>query len=207
MTAPRFIHFLPDVAWTSRATPLARLKSHAPRLVNERSRREEELLDAYTRGVADAEMRLEADFAVKLEAQKAAAENQIAEARATWRREEAARLATGFDAANAATAAALGAAVETILRPFVLSSARARAVDALVAAATALMRDGAARVRVSAPPDLLASLRAVFEDAGAPAQFEAADGCDVRVDIDGALIETRIAAWMTALEDAYGQEP
>ena len=75
-------------------------------------------------------------------------------------------------------------------------------MDELVATIeTIVSRDEIAKIEVSGPDDLLGVLRARLAGK-VSATFVAHDVCDVRVSIEQTTLETRLGAWIGAIEEA-----
>ena len=56
------------------------------------------------------------------------------------------------------------------------------------------------KIIVNGPDDLLAALRPTLEGTGHELQFERADRVDLHISLDQLVVETRIAAWISAIE-------
>ncbi len=150
----------------------------------------------YAEGLAEGERRLAEE---RLRAARAA-ETRLAEARAEWAGEEAAPLAARIADALAAIEAELVEGVAATLRPL-LPALLAEAASRRMAEEIRRLLGGVgeeAALRVLAPADLLARLRAALgETAGV--DFVESEGVDAVAALGRSRIETRLSAWAARL--------
>ena len=160
------------------------------------------MAESHARGYADGMAAAEAEFAVKLEAQRADFEQRIATARQGWAESEGAAVSEALARALSDLEARLAETTARILQPFLETEIRRTAIADLVAAIEAVLaHDKAARIEITGPDDLLGAVRARLPDK-IVATFASAATADVRVSIDRTVLETRLGAWMAAIEEA-----
>jgi hypothetical protein len=161
------------------------------------------IAEARAQGHADGRAAAEAEFAAQLESQCKDFEQQLAMARQTWAAAEGNALSEALLEALRDLEGRLAGTVARILHPFLEGEIRRASIDDLVATIeTLLTRDQAvAQIKVSGPEDLLCVLRPRL--AGKiPVAFVTNEACDVRVVIDQTTLETRLGAWIAAIEGA-----
>ena len=125
---------------------------------------------------------------------------EVAQERKKWVEEEAQLLASAHRAAFEDFETRCAQAVANILRPFMIPLAIGRVTEALVENLEVLFASRSrALFEISGPADLLDALREKFAGRDASFAFKPEDTIDVRVRHDDTLIETQLAAWMTAL--------
>ncbi|NDV85738.1 hypothetical protein GTW51_03380 [Aurantimonas aggregata] len=174
---------------------------------------QEELLEAAreearaeARAAAEAEHQAALAEALRAEREKAAAEQAAAleAARAEWAKSEGERLAGLFDERLDRIETVVHSSLASVLRPIALDARRRQTVMELAGAVRTLTLDGAPlKVRASGPADLLDALAAQLGSGSAMVAFTPdKDGVDVRIECDQTVIETRLAGWRTALEEA-----
>jgi hypothetical protein len=154
-------------------------------------------------GHAEGRAAAEAEFAAQLESQREDFQQRLAMARQSWAAAEGNALSEALLQALRDMESQLAGAVARILQPFLEAEIRRASINELVATIeTLLTRDqAAARIEVSGPEDLLCVLRPRL--AGKiPAAFVTNEACDVRVVIDQTTLETRLGAWIAAIDGA-----
>lgn len=155
---------------------------------------------------AEAEHELAVAEAVRMERERAEAENAaaLAAARAEWAATEGERLAGLFDERLDRIESVVRSSLSSVLRPIALGARRRQTVMELAGAVRTLTLDGAAlTVRASGPADLLDALAAQLGNGSAMVAFTPdEDRVDVRIECDQTVIESRLAGWRTALEEA-----
>jgi hypothetical protein len=160
------------------------------------------LAESHARGHAEGRAAAQAEFAAKLDAQQKEFEQRLAAARQGWAAAEGNALGEALVRAMKDLEARLAETTARVLQPFLGSEIRRVAVAELVTAVeTILARDKAARVEIVGPDDLLGIVRARLPDK-VPATFTSCDTIDVRVTVDQTVLETRLGAWMAAIEEA-----
>jgi flagellar biosynthesis/type III secretory pathway protein FliH len=156
------------------------------------------------RGYAEGRAAAEAEFAARLDLQQRDFEQQLAIARQSWTATEGNALSEAFVRALQEVEARLAATTARILRPFLETEVCHAAVAELVTTIeTILARDQAARIEISGPDDLLNVLRSRLADK-VTATFTTSQSCDVRVVIGQTTLETQLAVWIAAIEEAVG---
>jgi hypothetical protein len=160
------------------------------------------LAESHARGLAEGRAAAQAECAAKLDAQQQDFEQRLAAARQGWAATEGNALSEALVRAVKDLEARLAETAARVLRPFLETEIRRVAVAELVTTIEAILaRDKAARVEIAGPDDLLGIVRARLPDT-VPATFTSCDASDVRVTIDQTVLETRLGAWMAAIEEA-----
>ena len=160
------------------------------------------IAESRDRGYAEGRAAAEAEFAAKLDLQQKDFEQQLATARQSWATSEGTVLSEAFVHALQDLEARLATTIARILRPFLETEVRHAAVAELATTIkTILARDQAIRIEISGPDDLLDVLRSRLADK-VTATFTTSQGCDVRVVIGQTTLETQLAAWIAAMEEA-----
>lgn len=128
----------------------------------------------------------------------------VAAARRGWVEEEGDRLADLVILQMAVFEDTLKTTLTALLRPLVLDARKRMAVDQLAGAVSTLAFDGhTARINATGPSDLLGALEEKLGDQARHVVFSADDERpDVRIDANQTVIETRLAAWLKAVEEA-----
>lgn len=124
--------------------------------------------------------------------------------RRRWVAEEGDRLADLVVLQMAVFEDTLKATLTALLRPLVLDARKRMAVDELAGAVNTIAFDGqTARISATGPSDLLGALEERLGDKARHVHFAADDARpDVRIDADQTVIETRLATWLKAVEEA-----
>jgi hypothetical protein len=160
------------------------------------------LADSRAQGYAEGRAATEAEFAAKIEAQHKDFEQQLAMARRSWAAAEGSALSEAFARALQDLESRLAATAARILQPFLETEVRrAAAAELVTTIESVLARDQAARLEISGPEDLLGALRSRLSDK-ISATFVASQACDVRVVIEQTTLETQLAAWSAAIQEA-----
>lgn len=162
--------------------------------------------EAAGRAAAEAEFaEREAQHAAALEALRGEAEvaraQAVALARETWCAEQAELMETKLADAFAALEQDLSRAIAACLAPFLEERTRQLAVDEFGAALKTLAGQEAL-VRLEAPADLIAALKA--RPGGLPGGIDAqvADHGDLLATAGGTLIESALARWLATVREA-----
>jgi hypothetical protein len=174
---------------------------------------QEELLEAAreegrteARAAAEAEHEAALAEAVSAERERADAAHAAAldAARAEWAAAEGERLAGLFDERLDRIEAVVRTSLSSVLRPIALGARRRQTVMELAGAVRTLTLDGKAmNVRASGPADLLEALAAQLGNGGAMVSFTPDENSvEVRIECDQTVIESRLAGWRKALEEA-----
>jgi len=157
--------------------------------------------DAHARGVLEGQVAALAEREAALAAQAAAFEERLAAERQKWAAEQGTifgeRIGTAFDE----LARDVSEQVSRILKPVLARNVRARAVRQLAETLQDMLaRGNSAKIVISGPRDLLAALVARLGNGHANVSFVEAEGADLKVVADETVIESRIAAWVQAIE-------
>ncbi|MBC8130569.1 MAG: hypothetical protein H7Y08_09650 [Rhizobiaceae bacterium] len=128
----------------------------------------------------------------------------LASARVEWTEAQADRLADLLILQVAILEETIKLSLTNVLRPLALDTRRQQTLDELVAAVRTIALDGMAyKIAASGPTDLLAALEDRLGDHAKLLSFENDDTqADIRIDADNTVIETRLASWRLALEEA-----
>jgi flagellar biosynthesis/type III secretory pathway protein FliH len=161
---------------------------------------------AEARAAAEAEHEAALAEAVREERERAEAAHAAAldAARAEWAAAEGERLAGLFDERLDRIEAVVQTSLSSVLRPIALGARRRQTVMELAGAVRTLTLDGKAmNVRASGPADLLEALAAQLGNGSAMVAFTPdEDSVEVRIECDQTVIESRLAGWRKALEEA-----
>lgn len=162
---------------------------------------ESRIEEARLRGAAEARAAAEAAQESALAAQRAAFEVKLAAERQRWTSEEGERLAALVSSRLLDIEQKISERVGRVLRPVVDAEVRRAAVSSLAETLRSMLLQGAyARLSVSGPSDLIASLDAHLGDARGAMSFAETDGVDLVVTADDTVLETRIGAWIRSLD-------
>ncbi|WP_416355093.1 hypothetical protein ACLNGM_11990 [Aureimonas phyllosphaerae] len=131
-------------------------------------------------------------------------EGVLAEARRQWVETEGDRLADLVILQMAVFEDALKTTLSSLLRPLVLDARKRMTVDELAGAVKTIAFDGTTvKIAASGPSDLLHSLEDKLGDHARHVSFDPDETyADVRIDANQTVIETRLAAWLKAVEEA-----
>jgi flagellar biosynthesis/type III secretory pathway protein FliH len=160
----------------------------------------DQIADAFARGREEGLAAGRADYAARLDEERAASEARLADERAAWSSQEGARLGDAITAAFQSLEASVGDAVAAILSPVLEEGLRRRAVDELAENLKRLMASGQRILRVSGPEDLLQALRARLGADMSAVAFESAQDIDMRVVAEQTTIETQLKDWMPRID-------
>ncbi len=161
----------------------------------------EQLEEAYARGIEEGKAAAEAEAETRLAEQKAELEQSLAAAREAWCREEGERLVAQLAAAMDQLEERIATAAEQVLRPLLSLAVRDRAVADLRTTLHEMISSNPEIVlEISGPEDLLEAVRASLSGSVAAVSYVTTEGLDVQIKAGGAVIETRIAAWLHEIE-------
>ena len=159
--------------------------------------------EAHANGFESGKAAAEAQIAGKLEEQEASHRNELFSARQAWARLESERLAEQLVKGLEELEARLAGTMARILKPFLAAELHRRAIVDLAESLTVLRtQEKAAVIGVSGAADLLEALRARLEGKFDNVTFHPSEACDVRVTVGQTVLETRVGAWMTRIEEA-----
>jgi hypothetical protein len=165
--------------------------------------REAELEAAVARGREEAEVeassaieQLEREHETRLAA-------TLAGERARWVMTESAKMAGLLSTQLDELRREFGDLVTRTLKPFLTDALREKAVAELRRTILeALAGNGGVEFAISGPADLTGQIRSLLADKSIPVAVTETSAIDVRVKIDQMLVETNLAAWVTAIERA-----
>lgn len=170
------------------------------------------LAQAHQDGAAEAEASVRQDLErvsderIETLRQTLAADNDgaLVEARRQWVETEGDRLADLVILQMAVFEDALKTTLSALLRPLVLDARKRMTMDELAGAVKTIAFDGTTvKIAASGPSDLLHSLEGKLGDHARHVSFDADEThTDVRIDANQTVIETRLAAWLKAVEEA-----
>ncbi len=158
--------------------------------------------ESHARGFAEGKAAAEAEFVARFEAQHQDFEQRLAMARQGWAAAEGNALGEALLRAVSELETRLAETTARILRPFLETKIREAAVAELVTAIEAILtRDKAAQVEITGRDDLLDVVRTRLA-VKVQATYASSEAGDIRVTIDQTVLETRLGAWMAAIEEA-----
>ena len=128
----------------------------------------------------------------------------LQETRRAWVENEGDRLADLVILQMAVFEDALKSTLNSLLRPLVLDARKRQTVDELAGAVKTIAFDGSSvKIAASGPSDLLQALETKLGDHARHVSFDTNEtDTDVRIDANQTVIETRLAAWLKAVEEA-----
>jgi hypothetical protein len=150
----------------------------------------------------DARAEAELAFAERLARERAGLAQEAAAQRDAWLAGEGARLGEAMACAMGRIEAMIAESVAHVLRPFLASALRNQALTALEETLSTLLSSNPAQVRVSGPKPLVDAVRERMGAGHEGVEYGVSDGADIRVVADQTVIETRMKAWIDALDPA-----
>lgn len=165
---------------------------------------EQQLEEAYIRGVLEGRAAAQAEYGAQMQKQAEDAERYLKSERGRWVADEGARLGGVIVSSLESIETRLAEQVARVLKPFLVERARQRAVADLVSVLDVMLLKGEySKVTVSGPEDLLATLKTHVAGHAESVVFVAAEGAsDISVIADETILETRIADWVEAIDGA-----
>ena len=161
---------------------------------------QERLDEAHARGVLEARAEAERIRAAARVAREYACAEELEAERTRSPLDEAHRLSDLLGAGLREVETSLSDCVARVLRPVVSASVRRAAVESLAKTLREMLAGGSyARFKVSGPEDLVRALSDTLGTLHDAVQFETSNGVDVVVHADETVLETRIGAWIAAL--------
>jgi TPR repeat protein len=162
----------------------------------------DKVAEAEAEGRRQGRAEAERTFEKLLAAERDAFARRLLEERARWSAEEGERLAEALAGAGRHLEALLSDAAARALAPFLIASARERALADLCATLGTLLADGRhPAISVGGPRDLIMEIAARLGPRAEGLAFEPGTAADVRVVADSTIIETQFAAWASRLAD------
>lgn len=158
--------------------------------------------DAHARGVLEGRAAAQAEHDADLAGQIALFEQKLAAERQRWSTEEGVHLGDLIATAMDDLERRIAEQVSRILRPVLAEEVRNRAVARLAQELSGMLAKGDyAKITVSGPRDLLDALEVRLAGGRGGLSFVAADTADLVVSADDTILETRIGAWVRALDE------
>lgn len=151
---------------------------------------------ARAEGRREGEAALRAAVEAAVAAEREAAAAALAEARQVWVETESAVLANAVAAQAQALEERLSQSLSRVLRPFLAEALRQEALRDLHATLASLVADDqAGTLAVTGPADLVAALARRLDLPAERLSITSEGGPDLRIRVNGTLIETRLGAW------------
>jgi hypothetical protein len=157
-------------------------------------------LDAIAAGRRDGEARARQAAQAAVEAERDAAAAALAEARRLWVEAESAALVEALTAQIRALETRLAESLTRVLQPFLIEALRREAIDALHATLATLVADDASgTLALTGPADLVEALARRLDLPPGRLVVSTDGGPDLRVRMNGTVVETRLQAWAECL--------
>jgi len=161
------------------------------------------IAEAHASGLESGKAAAMAASEANLEEQRAQFARQLVAEREAWAAQEAQKLGVQLTAGLRALEAQIADAAARVLAPFLEARLCHQAIADLRADLEVLLtRDASLSVSIAGPEDLLQALRDQLSGESCSATYVANGACDVRITADQAILETRLAAWKTRIEEA-----
>jgi hypothetical protein len=187
-----------DAGDDAKATPAARPSTGKPVTTSNVTVVDE----AYMKGFESGKAAAEAQIASEIAERDMLHWKELASAREAWTRLESGRLAEQIVRGLEDLEARLANTTAHILKPFLATEMRRRAIADLAESLTALRtQERTAVISVSGSVDLLDALRARLEGKLENVTYRQNDSCDLRVTVGQTVLETRVGAWMARTEE------
>jgi hypothetical protein len=162
---------------------------------------EKRISDAHALGILEGRAAGQVDNEKALSSQAAQFERKLAAERQKWSAEQGARLGEAVAKAMQDIEQRIADQVGRVLKPVVSERIRNRAVEDLALSLNGMVAKGEyAKITITGPGDLLSAIESRLNDLDG-VSFIVADGTDVTVEADETIVETRIAAWVEAIEE------
>jgi flagellar biosynthesis/type III secretory pathway protein FliH len=188
-----------DVGDDARATPPGWSGTGKPPTMNKLAMVDEAYAKGFDSGKATAESQIESKIAER----DTLHQQMLASAREAWTRLEAERLTEQLVKGLEALEARLADTTARILKPFLAAEMHRKAITDLAETLTVLRRhEKTAEISVSGTADLLEALRAQLEGKFENVSYHRSDACDVRITVGQTVLETRVGAWLSRIEEA-----
>jgi hypothetical protein len=151
-------------------------------------------------GRRDGEARARQAAQAAVEAERDAAAAALAEARRLWVEAESAALVEALTAQIRALETRLAESLTRVLQPFLIEALRREAIDALHATLATLVADDASgTLALTGPADLAEALARRLDLPPGRLVVSTDGGPDLRVRMNGTVVETRLQAWAECL--------
>jgi len=173
------------------------------RRINEAEDAAARIAEAHASGFESGKAAAMAASEAKLEEQRALFARQLGTEREAWAAQEGQKLGAQLTAGLLALEAQIADAVARVLAPFVEARLCHQAIADLRADLEVLLtRNASLNVSIAGPEDLLQALRDQLCGTPCSVTYVANSACEVRITADQAILETRLAAWKTRIEEA-----
>jgi hypothetical protein len=161
------------------------------------------LAEERARAEQQASERLAAGNEAALAAERERHAAEIAEINRRHGEESGVRLEAGLREIEARVAETVTGAVARILGPIVSDEVLKRSIAELASAIGEALEDAdAVTIRVSGPPSLFSALALNMGEKSKYLRHRETDGADLTVEVNGSLMETRLAEWQAAVHEA-----
>lgn len=161
------------------------------------------IAEAVARGREEGRAAAEADFAVRLEAERQGLEQRLASERLAWAAQESDALAGRILGAMRELEAGIAESTARILLPFLNEHVRLQAIAELThAIEAAVAKDQGAVLAIRGPEDLIGLLREKLAGTGVNASYSIGSTPDVQVSLNDTVLQTRLEAWMARIREA-----
>lgn len=159
--------------------------------------------EAYSKGFEAGSAFARSEAAREIEAERARSAQHLTEARKSWARDEAERLAHAFDMAIAQAETRICDALARVLRPVLEEEARNGVVRVFAQNVRTLLGDpNAMRMSISGPADLLADLRLQLGELSDRITFIENQAPEVTLVAGETRLETQLDAWLRLIRSA-----
>lgn len=167
-------------------------------------RRVDEARTSFERGFAEGRASAEAVLREVLREEQKRQQDELERERHRYVSEERDRLALEMKRGLDDVEAKLAHSMANLLEPFLEAALHRRAIEELTALVrSSVHEEGSVTVRVSGSPDLA---RSISQTLDARVIEVPAEGVEVMVVVDGAILETRLATWIKMLEQACHEQ-
>lgn len=162
--------------------------------------RARELSEAFEKGVAEGRKAVEAELRTEMRAQQEAFAAERTDSRRSWIENEAAVLEKAFADGLKLIESRLADPLARLISPLIEAQVRERTFADLRETLRRLLRDGSVvSIQGTAPPDLIARLQDKERCPELATATLTPGGCEIRIDVDGTIVETRMKGWLEAL--------
>ena len=159
--------------------------------------------EAHTRGVEAGRTAARTEFLTEFAKQRTNFDRQLAAERQRWVAEEGARIADTLLAELRELEARIAETTARVLKPFLAAQLRERAIADLCADIEAVIgNDTGVGLHICGPADLMDAVRERLAGKPIAVTYAPGEGCDLRVSIGQATLETQLGGWMARLDEA-----
>jgi hypothetical protein len=159
--------------------------------------------EANAKGFESGKAAAEALMAARLEEIEAAHRQELSSAREAWAQQESGKLAEQLALGLQELEERLASTTARILKPFLSAELQRRAIADLVESLVAMRaQEEGATISISGAADLLEALRGQLAGKVDNVDYRPNQSSEARVTLGQTVLETRIGAWMTRIEEA-----